>query len=430
MSRTFLLGGLIYLLVLAAILMLQGQLLLLALPLMLYLGVSLVTRPEVLDLTVARTLSVARANQGEPVSVELIVTNNGTRIDSLHLVDQVPPGLAVVDGHAEILTSMAPGESLTIAYTIAGKRGTYVLPGVQATATDRFGLATRAAMVPTDEATSRLFVLPDVQKLPRIGIRPPRTRVFAGTVPARKGGPGTEFFGVRPYQPGDSLHWINHRASARHDDEFFVNEFEQERAADIGLILDVRRETNLFPGNRSLLEHSVMAAATLADAFLDSGNRVGLFAYGGGIDWTLPGYGKRQRERILQALARVRLEEHQVFKHIGHLPTRLFPIRSQLVLVSPLRLADGDDLVALRARGYQLLTVIPDPIDFEQLVLPNSPQADLAARIVQLQRNQLMQRLHQAGVQTFEWKVETPFASAAQGRLDRAPRWSRGIGGV
>ena len=111
----------------------------------------------------------------------------------------------------------------------------------------------------------------------------------------------------------------------------------------------MRRDVNLSAGHQSLLEHTVTAAATLADAFLAAGNRVGLFVYGGGIDWTLPGYGKRQRERILQALARVRLEEHQVFRHLGHLPTRLFPIRSQLVLVSPLRLADREDLVAVCA---------------------------------------------------------------------------------
>ncbi len=430
MNRTVLLGVLIYVLVFPAIVMLQGDLLLLALPLMLYLGVSLVTRPDKPDLAIVRKLSAVRTNQGEPVTVDLTITNHGEAIDSLHLQDQIPDGLEIVDESATTLTAMAPGQTIHLSFQIAGRRGVYLLPGVQATATDRFGLAKRSVFLKSDEETSRLFVLPDVQKLPRIGIRPPRTRVFAGTVPARKGGPGTEFFGVRPYQPGDSLHWINHRASARFDDEFFVNEFEQERAVDIGLILDVRRETNLFPGNRSLLEHSVMAAATLADAFLDSGNRVGLFAYGGGVDWTLPGYGKRQRERILHALARVRLEEHQVFKDIGHLPTRLFPIRSQLVLVSPLRTEDGDDLVALRARGYQLLTVIPDPVDFERLGLGASLQADLAVRVVQLQRNQLLQRLHQAGIQTFEWKVETPFAGAALGRLDRAPRWSRGVGGI
>ena len=45
---------------------------------------------------------------------------------------------------------------------------------------------------------------------------------------------------------------------------------------------------------------AVNAAASLADAFLTAGNRVGLLIYGLYINWTNPGYGKRQRENILR----------------------------------------------------------------------------------------------------------------------------------
>ena len=70
------------------------------------------------------------------------------------------------------------------------------------------------------------------------------------------------------------------------------------------------------------------------------------------------------------------------------------------------------------------------PVRFEERSLDDNANAELAARIVRLQRRQLFQRLQQAGVQTFEWDVEIPFAGAAQGQLNRAPRWSRGPGGI
>ena len=126
--------------------------------------------------------------------------------------------------------------------------------------------------LPTD---GQLFILPPVLRLRRVAIQPRRTRIFSGTIPARQGGSGVEFFDVREYQQGDSPRWINWRATARHPQNVFSNEFEQERAADVGLILDGRHRTNDF-GDRSIFENSVLATAALADTFLNAGNRVGL----------------------------------------------------------------------------------------------------------------------------------------------------------
>ncbi|RME50476.1 MAG: DUF58 domain-containing protein, partial [Caldilineae bacterium] len=219
--------------------------------------------------------------------------------------------------------------------------------------------------------------------------------------------------------------WINQRASARFENTLFVNEFEQERAVDVGLILDVRAATNLCAGNQSLLEHTVQATATLADALLQHGNRVGLFLYGGSVDWTFPGYGKVQRERILRVLARARLERSQVFDKLQHLPTRLFPPHSQLVLISPLQPGDLEDLVSLRAHGYPLLVLAPDVVDFEQEVLGERPHLELAVRLARLERTHLFRQMARAGIQVFTWRVDEPFHQVAYHVLSRAYMWSR-----
>ena len=161
------------------------------------------------------------------------------------------------------------------------------------------------------------------------------------------------------------------------------------------------------------------ASARLADAFLSYGNRVGLFLYGGAIDWTFPGSGKVQRERILRALARAKMERSQVFDKLSHLPTRLFPVRSQLVLISPLQPDDRDDIVSLRARGYELLLVTPDAITFEMKTLATTRNTQLAARLAQLERAHLLRTLGRAGVNVFEWDVETPFHQVAHRALSR-----------
>lgn len=404
----------------------QGTVLVLAIPFALYLSAGLLFGPEEIKLQVRRELSADRAVQGDPVTVTTTVTNTGALLERVYIAQQLPPGLKVLEGDLQTIAQLEPGQSMEIQYTLQGRRGFYVLPGVQAQAQDAFGLFAKETEI---VLANRLFVLPRLFRMPQVAIRPRRTRIYPGLIPARKGGPGVEFFGLREYQPGDDQRWVNHRVSARHDQALFVNEFEQERAVDVGLILDVRQVTNLLTNYASLLEYSIQATATLADAFLTYGNRVGLFLYGGAIDWTFPGYGKIQRERILQALARARLEESQVFQKLDHLPTRLFPPRSQLVLISPLRGADLEDVVGLRARGYPLLTITPDPVAQERKILDAPDELDLAVRLARLERGHLFSQLRQAGVQVFEWDVDQPFHRVAQQALRRGPVWSRGPGG-
>ena len=249
------------------------------------------------------------------------------------------------------------------------------------TAGDRFGLFRRQASV---SAPAELFVLPQPRPLKRVAIRPLRTRGYAGPVPARVGGSGIDFFGVREYQLGDPRRWINWRVSARHPRSLFSNEFEQERIADVGLILDARSRSDVMIGEQSLFEQGIQAAASLAEAFLSDGNRVGLLIYGRVLDWTFPGYGKVQRERILRALARARTGESQVFDNLSYLPTRFFPAQSQVVLVSPLWPDDLAMLIRLRARGYQVLVVRPDLIELESQSLGSEPEVALAARIARV----------------------------------------------
>ena len=220
-------------------------------------------------------------------------------------------------------------------------------------------------------------------------------------------------------------HW---RLSARHPRTLFTNEFEQERIADVGLILDARQRSDIRLKGDSLFEYGIRAAAALAGAFLNDGNRVGLLVYGRNLDWTFPGYGKVQRERILRALTRAKTGESLVFDNLDYLPTRFFPARSQIVVISPLCREDLSMLIRLRAHGYQLLLISPDPITFEAKALGSRPIIDLAVRIAHLERTLLLRNLRQAGIQIVDWQVDQPFDQTVHTSLHRLPYWYRVIG--
>ena len=422
MSRSLLLSLLTYGLLLGGIVTVQGEFLALALPLVTYLIVGYVQAPEKIKLEAMRRLSVERVSPDSDVDVTVTITNRGASLEEVLLQDILPPGLTVRSGFRRHLVRLKQNETYTFMYTISGPRGGYVLEAIEAHARDH--LAVRSSTIRV-EAKGRLFILPPVTRIRQVAIRPRGTRVYAGTIPARAGGAGTDFFGVREYHPGDPPRAINWRTSARYADKFYSNEFQQERVADVGIVLDGRSRTNEFTHGHSLFEYSVQAAASLADALLNQGNRVGLLLYASYLSWTFPGYGKIQRERILHALANARTGESQVFSDLEHIPSRLFPPKSQIMLVSPLLEDDLKPLIHLRAQGYEVMVVSPNPVRFELSYLPANETIQLAGRVVHMERILLLQRMGRAGIHVLDWDVSEPFDLFVKRRLSRSPFWLR-----
>ena len=424
MRRIVLLSLIVYGLVLAGLAGRDGALLALALPFAVYLAAELLNGPEVIELQISRTQSTERTGAGLPVDVSVVVTNTGPSLDNVLIEDNVPPGLTVIDGSARHLLALPRGKSVTWTYTLHGGRGYYRFTSFTAQARGPLGLASREQVVP---AAAQLFVLPPLLRLKYVAIRPRRTRVYSGLVPAHMGGPGAEFFGIREYQAGDPQRWLNWHATARHPSTLFSNEFEQERVTDIGIVLDSRERANARIAGSSIFEYSALAAAAMADAFLAQGNRVGLLVYGQFLHWTLPGYGKIQRERILRVLAQAQPGGSEAFADLAHIPTRLFPAHSQLVIITPLLPDDLDILLRLRARGYQVLVVSPNPIAFEVALLRRRPDVELAARILRMERTLLLQRARRAGIQMVDWDVSMPFEQMMASRLSRPTTWLRAV---
>lgn len=425
LSRSLLLGLITYGLLLAGVASTRGEFIALAIPCVVYLFAGYLLSPDEVKLEAARHLSAERASPNADVIVTVTVANRGSHLEEVLLDDVLPPELTLRSGHARRFIRLPKDSSYAFAYTVAGPRGGYGFESVRAEVNDPLGVTSRTVAV---EAKGQLFVFPSLTRLRHVAIRPRRTRVYAGTIPARAGGAGAEFFGVREYQPGDSLRVINWRVSAHQQDAFYSNEFQQERVADVGIILDGRLRTNEFARGHSLFEFSVQAAAALSDALLAQGNRVGLLVYAAFLRWTLPGYGKIQREKILFSLAHARPGGSEVFADFQHLPTRLFPPESQIVLVSPLHEDDVMPLVYLRAQGYQVLVVSPNPVKFEVSYLPRNQNVELAGRVVHMERALLLQKIRRAGIQVLDWDVAEPFDQVVKRKLSRPPAWLWAVG--
>lgn len=407
-AATIVQGLLVFALLTLGLATFRGAILLLALPLLLYLSWGAINGPRRPKLSLSRALSNDRVEAGDETDVTVTIRNQGEAIEWVHVIEHVPPGLEVVRGATSWLVSLPAGEHRTFEYTVTGPRGAYIFKRLSVYAGDWFGILQRRSIY---RVRNELFsyLIPKASPSREVVIRPRRTRVYAGSIPARLGGPGVDFFGVRDYQPGDSPRRVNWKASARSNDALYSNEFEQDRVADVGLILDARALTNVRSDEDSLFEYSIEATATLAETFISQGNRVALLIYGDSIDYTLPGYGRMQREKIFHSLARASIGHSQVFEALTFLPTRLFPPKSQIVFVTPLLEQDVPFLTRLRAFQYEILTVVPDSVAFEESQMAPSADVAFAARLARLERRMILQQLQQAGISIVEWNIADPF---------------------
>jgi len=447
MTRSaWLLVLIIFWLVLGAFISRNGDWLMLAIPVALYLGVSILLAPHETGLGVTRTIQPQKVEIGEQVGVKLEIKQASQRLEEVYLEDRQPPGVRLLEGKTLTLAALFPGDQTELSYRLQAGRGRYLMNGLQATMRDPFGLFEWQRALP---AAGVFLVLPNIARLRRVPIRPQATRGFIGPIPSRRGGTGTDFYGVREYQVGDTRRRINWRVTARHPEGLYANDFEQERIADVGLILDARQVSDIRFGHNSLFEYSVSAAASLAQAFLEDSHRVGLLVYGYGLDRIFPGYGKVQFERIRRLLAHARTGMNYALDSLENLPTRLFPARSQLVIISPLTREDTSPLIRLRALGYAVLLLSPNPIEFElrsTLPAPQPRQANirpvfravgalsgsgiaslpaeaqnLPVRLAHLERTLMLKKLRQAGIQVVDWRVHLPLEEAMEMALKAQP---------
>ena len=401
---------------LSALVARNGQLLLLGMPFLIYLILGVIRAPQGMTLAGQRFIDKTDVLAGEPFESQTILWNHGEAVVNLRLDDGLSASMTLLEGKARSWISLPAGASTELKYSSSARRGVYHWESVQATASDPFGLFEIEQSVP---AYGEILVRPAPLPLRRIPLKPRFTLQAAGPLPARLAGSGTDFWGIREYRPGDSLRRLNWRSTARHPRSLFTNEFEREQIGDFGLILDARCRTDDLKMEADLFEHSVSAVAALSEYFLKKGNRVALLIFGDGYTSLFPGYGKRQRNLVLRNLARARLGEDLPMHYLQYFPVRLFPAHSQIVMVSPVDARDLETYARLRASGYDVLLISPDPVVYSERILPKTELNALAARAARIERAITLRQLSKLGVEVIDWQVSASLDAAIQNSAGR-----------
>jgi uncharacterized protein (DUF58 family) len=397
-----------YMLLFVALASRRGEVAWMAAPLLTYAIVGVLRAPRPRGIRLQATRRVTCDPSGK-VEVALSVRNDGEILLPLvELRDSLAPGMAIEDGLTSTRMRLAPGEEAELRYTFCASRGRFSWTSVEAIVSDPLGMTSEHSAVP---APGEVHVHPEHARFRSLPLRPRWTLPSPGPIPARVGGSGIEFFGVREYQVGDPLRWLDWRLAARHPGRLFTKEFEREQVADIGLLLDARADADDRVGEESLFEHTVRAAASLAEVFLRQGHRASLLVLSEPGARVLPGFGRVHLQRILSCLAGVQVcADHlsPVSPALERSASRSFPAHSLVLFLSPCAIDDRPLLRQLTAEGKQVVLISPDTVDFHCRRPPADPVGRLAVRAARIERQLRLRAVAPLRVGVVDWQVSRP----------------------
>ena len=270
---------------------------------------------DLLRLPKPRQLEVER-QWSEPLSLgrhssTSIQIHNTTQVP-LHatLVDETP--LAFRDVPPSLDAPLPPGESTQHYDVHPHSRGDIPLGRLFFRYRSSLGLAERWAVAGLAQSVR---VMPDLVRARNYALYLIRSRqVEMEKRRRRQRGIGREFEALREYRQGDEMRNVCWPATARRH-ELITRTYQVERSQAVWIILDAGRllRAQVHDPDRHLfvskLDYAVDAALALAQVAAQSGDRVGLLAYGAKIQQSVGmGRGAQHIRTLLNALSQVKAE--------------------------------------------------------------------------------------------------------------------------
>ena len=308
----------------------------------------------------------------------------------------------------EILTARFPGSAPTEAtFSMPAEQwGTFDVGRVVVEVVEPYGL-TRWTGVLHDPSPIRVH--PTSQQI-RSMVAPWFVRRTTGAHQSRATGRGVEYADLRPYGPGDSLRDINWWVSAR-SDRLWTSQRHPDRATDVVLLLDSFVESG--HDVHALFGLAIEAAFALAESHLSVSDRVGLVELGGLVRWVVPGTGRFQLQRLVDALLATALYANAADRDLALIGARAMPPRSFVLALSPL-LDDRfiEALIELTGRGHDVVVIecdpVTDPTSTGDGRSAGPTAGTVARRIWSAERAMLRDRLAQRGLAVARWERGMP----------------------
>ncbi len=215
---------------------------------------------------------------GSEITLPLVVTNRSVFFRQAFVISEACPFVAGGRLHTAVMP-LRPRESLWLdRCCVAEKRGVFPLSRLRLAGGDPAGLFrwTRKLRLPGEMA-----IYPRVVPLESVPLyRNGYSKANYDGRPLGKSGRGQEFFGLRPYRPGDEIRFIHWKSMAAHR-QVMIREFEANTVDRIAILLDTNAAAVGFDRRENNLEFQISAAASLVECLKEVYCRVLFYAMDG-----------------------------------------------------------------------------------------------------------------------------------------------------
>ena len=361
------------------------------------------------DIEVVRTLSADNLYKGDDLYVDLEVTNSSwRRTQQLEIYDNIPHEMKLRSGLNYMRVNLGPGETTRIRYVLrCPLRGHYSLGPISIRYRDSFNLFAQEMYV---DHRSDLIVFPQVREIEEAMVRSRTPKMYTGATTLRTPGPGTEFFSLREYVPGDPFKIINWKAFAR-TGTLIVNEKCRDAVTDVFILLDSRDISRIGTVLKNPLEVGTVAAASLASYFIKRRDSVALAVYDDHLSFLPPDTGDKQYFKILSSLAGVAPKGAMPLQAVTNALSSRFSRGSPVFIISALE-GDGTTIPAIRdlaGRGHEVIILSPSSVDFERLVsrIPRT-----SYEVLKLERQNRLTALAGFGARVIDWMPDVELSQA------------------
>src|SRR4051812_29246026 len=168
----------------------------------------------------------------------------------------------------------------------------------------------------------------------RFRVRPEAVALLAGAYHGARPGVGLMFSELRAYEPSDDVRHLDWNVTARLGTPY-VRRFIEERSLTLWLMVDISASLRFGPEGRSKADRAAQAAALLATAAIQNGDRVGLAMISARVEAEFaPGGGPRPLARLLRARVAPPSPSRGPAMRVGLARLRRTPRRSLIVVLS------------------------------------------------------------------------------------------------
>lgn len=216
-----------------------------------------------------------KLSNGDKNSIEIVIKNNYPFKVITKVMDEIPFQFQKRDFLIE--RSIGSNNNVLFKYTLEPKeRGEYSFGNLNIFAQSPIGLVSKRFTFQKNAVLPSYPSFIHLRKYELVALK--NEFLLGGIKKIRKLGNTMEFEQIKEYVPGDDVRTINWKATSKRN-QLMVNQFQDERAQRVYMLIDMGRTMQMPFNGLSLLDYSINAAMALSYIILKKSDRAGMMTF-------------------------------------------------------------------------------------------------------------------------------------------------------